>query len=412
MRKFIILAAFTIYASTLFAQTSDQTGIDFFEGTWKQLLKEANEQDKLIFVDVYTDWCGPCKYMDQQIFSKPAVGDLYNEQFVNIRIDAEKGEGVDIAKRFGVTAYPTFLFLNAEGYLIHKVVGEKDEAPFLSLVSDALGAAEDPNNLGNLEKDFAQGNRAVDFLKTYLDRLTKARIDNNEVLDAYFKTLSPAQLNEDSTWIYLGKNIIGINSAVLLRFMEHYDKMQDSSKSQLTGHLFDILVYSGAGQALHQKNLLTYTPLMEFSSRLYGLNDRQKHTLDRYQLIHSTLLGDAEKIKKYGYSIATPSMDISVDSIQREDQRRFEEEMRPFTTGEQDSTKIVDFQEGKEFAKKIYSGEVVDKLYTAADAFSQLPDNEQDALHDALRWAERSAALYPKRAVVAELVEKIKAKIN
>ena len=74
----------------LFLATSVQAGgIDFFHGTWEEALEKAKKEDKLIFVDAYTTWCGPCKRMSKQVFPQDAVGEFYNKNFVSMKIDME-----------------------------------------------------------------------------------------------------------------------------------------------------------------------------------------------------------------------------------------------------------------------------------------------------------------------------------
>lgn len=81
-------------------------GIEFFHGTWEEVKAKAKEADKLVFVDAYTTWCGPCKRMAANIFPLPEVGEFYNANFINYKLDMEKGEGPDFARKYGVRAIP------------------------------------------------------------------------------------------------------------------------------------------------------------------------------------------------------------------------------------------------------------------------------------------------------------------
>ena len=80
--------------------------INFEKGTWKDAVAKAKTQNKPIFIDFFTTWCGPCKLLDQKVYSKPEVIQKMNASFINFKIDAEKGEGPDLARRFEVSAYP------------------------------------------------------------------------------------------------------------------------------------------------------------------------------------------------------------------------------------------------------------------------------------------------------------------
>ena len=53
-------------------------------------IEQAKKEDKLVFVDVITDWCLPCKLMDEDVFSDKGLADFFNDKFINLKIDAEK----------------------------------------------------------------------------------------------------------------------------------------------------------------------------------------------------------------------------------------------------------------------------------------------------------------------------------
>lgn len=89
-----------------------EEGIQFHKGSFKEAVELAREQDKLIFMDVYATWCGPCKMLKLNTFSTKKAGDYFNENFVNLSIDGEKGHGIKIAKTYGVEAYPSLFIID------------------------------------------------------------------------------------------------------------------------------------------------------------------------------------------------------------------------------------------------------------------------------------------------------------
>ena len=115
-------------------------GIRFAEGSWKELLETAKKEGKLIFVDCYTEWCQPCKQMEQQVFPSKKVGKFYNEHFINVKMDMEKGEGPVILNTYKINAFPTLLFVNGEGGEVYRIVGSKKEAELLQVGADALAS--------------------------------------------------------------------------------------------------------------------------------------------------------------------------------------------------------------------------------------------------------------------------------
>ncbi len=101
------------------AQTATaENGIKFIEENWSKALSEAKKQKKLIFLDAYTSWCGPCKMLKRNTFPDKAAGEFYNKNFVNIALDMEKGDGPAIAEKYGVNAYPTLIITDADGKLL------------------------------------------------------------------------------------------------------------------------------------------------------------------------------------------------------------------------------------------------------------------------------------------------------
>jgi thiol-disulfide isomerase/thioredoxin len=104
-------------------RADEPTGIRFFSGSWQDVLAEAKRQNKPVFVDFYTSWCPPCRRMAREAFPNAAVGVKFNKHFINYQVNAEVGEGFNLAKRYAVQSYPTALFLIPTGELIHRAVG-------------------------------------------------------------------------------------------------------------------------------------------------------------------------------------------------------------------------------------------------------------------------------------------------
>ncbi|SDI58209.1 Thioredoxin-like [Chryseobacterium taeanense] len=155
--KKIVSCLFLFSAIATFAQEA----IHFQELPFKDLIAKAKKENKIVFIDAYTSWCGPCKMMERNIFTKKTVGDYYNSNFVNARFDMEKGEGREIAAKFGVRSYPTYLFLNGDGELVSQNFGYMEESMFLSMAQDI----NSPNNKkGTLKERFEKGEKDPEFL--------------------------------------------------------------------------------------------------------------------------------------------------------------------------------------------------------------------------------------------------------
>jgi thioredoxin-related protein len=138
-RAFILAAALvaaTFAAPARAAEPSWQS--------WNAGLQQAAQSRRPVLVDVYTDWCGWCKRMDRDVYSRADVREYLSQHFVIIKLDAESGEGATyggertssrgIAMRFGVSGYPTTIFLRSNGEHLANVPGYVPAERFLSLL--------------------------------------------------------------------------------------------------------------------------------------------------------------------------------------------------------------------------------------------------------------------------------------
>jgi thiol:disulfide interchange protein len=115
------------------AQDESQAATSFFNGTLKEAIAKAKSENKFVFFDAYAAWCGPCKTMDKEVFSNKNVADYLNAKFVPIRIDMEKGEGPELAKKYkSINGYPSLLFLDAGGMPVKTLLGSREVDEFLA----------------------------------------------------------------------------------------------------------------------------------------------------------------------------------------------------------------------------------------------------------------------------------------
>jgi thioredoxin 1 len=125
----VFLFSFTATESS----TMSDEGIKFQTGTWQQALDLAKKENKIIFLDAYASWCGPCKKMKRTTFADKTVADYYNKNFINVAIDMEKGEGPMLSERYAVEAYPTLIFIKPDGKVFAKTMGFHTVSQFLEV---------------------------------------------------------------------------------------------------------------------------------------------------------------------------------------------------------------------------------------------------------------------------------------
>lgn len=127
------LAVITFSSSGTSDDALPKKGIEFFQGSWQAVLEESAETGKPIFVDAYAVWCGPCRWMSSNVFTNKAVGEFYNENFINYKFDMERGEGPSFARKYRVGAYPTLYYLSSDGGVLKKALGARNVDQFLTL---------------------------------------------------------------------------------------------------------------------------------------------------------------------------------------------------------------------------------------------------------------------------------------
>lgn len=126
---------------TVIAQTNFRTI------TYKQALEAAKTENKLVFMDFYTDWCGPCKLMTREVFPTKTVGDYFNEKFVSIKVNAEKGEGIALAKKYAPKAYPTFVVIDAQENEVFRTSGYSPADEFIELIKRLMDPSLTPEKM-------------------------------------------------------------------------------------------------------------------------------------------------------------------------------------------------------------------------------------------------------------------------
>jgi thiol-disulfide isomerase/thioredoxin len=220
MKKINILLALLWISIAAQAQ-----GIHFESGNWKEVTEKAKKEKKLIYMDIYTTWCGPCKVMAAQIFPDAVAGKKYNDLFVNYKIDAEKGEGIMLTKKYQVEGYPTNLYINPQTEeVVYRVMGATDLGNFLNRADIALLEQKDPMKWADYELKYKKGNREKAFLLSYLNKAERLNKDNDKALSSYvekFVSKSP----DDSTLKFLMNHTITLDNKSMPVLFAHQERL-------------------------------------------------------------------------------------------------------------------------------------------------------------------------------------------
>lgn len=198
MRGILLFMVSVTVFSTSIAQN---TGIQFEQTKkWEQVTDKAKKEKRLIFVDCYTDWCGPCYTMAHTVFVQDTVGDFFNRHFVNAKFEMEKDtDGKMLKTKYGIEAYPTFLFIDPETQEeVMRVLGGRTVDAMLYYAAIALDPRE---NTAGLAKRYAAGERGFDFLKQYYSRLEDSSLPCKEkIAHDFLNSADLAQLLTQEGW--------------------------------------------------------------------------------------------------------------------------------------------------------------------------------------------------------------------
>lgn len=178
--KNLVLAVVFLASITVYGQ--HETGIHFeHAASWKAVKEKAKAENKYIFMDAFTTWCGPCKLMTKNIFPLPEVGNFFNEHYISLKVqlDTTSRDNADVKSWYAdahqimndykVMVFPTYLFFSPEGKLVHRAVGSSGPEEFINKGKDAL----DPGKqYFTLAARYETGERKPEFLK----QLTEAAL--------------------------------------------------------------------------------------------------------------------------------------------------------------------------------------------------------------------------------------------
>lgn len=175
---------FTVFLLAI-AFSSFGQGIEFVHVTWQEALEQAKAERKLLFVDSYAQWCGPCKRMAKQEFVKAEVGDVYNSNFVNLKLDMETPNGRTFDSSYPVSAYPTMFFLNGDGEVVKKIKGGKKAEQLIQMARTVLKSYD---TSGEFKEKYDAGDRSYDVVYNYVDALNRASKPSLRISNLYLKS--------------------------------------------------------------------------------------------------------------------------------------------------------------------------------------------------------------------------------
>lgn len=337
-----------------------QQNIKFEDSDFNTILAKAKSEKKLIFLDAYAAWCGPCKLMERNVFTDANVADYYNKNFINAHFDMEKGEGPALAAKYGIRSYPTLMFLNAEGEVVGKELGYLKTEDFL-----ALGKKNNNPQLvnTNLKEEFLKGKLDQPTLLSFITLSAgKDPIIAKQASEKYFsnkkdKVFTPEEVN------------------VLLNFTQSVD---DANYKVFSGNKAAIV------ELLTEKNYTQFDNYLKLMKLVTSATDEKSNTIDDARVLKEGegLLPKEDLIKSL--SIYKLNYYISHDNFPAYEKTALEYYKNP-----------DDFNSSE--------------LLAAAGVFADHVSNPK-SLQSAARWAEKvvmSSENFDSTSILAALYDKL-----
>lgn len=307
-------------------------GLVFEQGSFQDALEKARKEQKLVFVDVYTTWCGPCKQMAAQLFPDPKAGDFYNRHFVNFKIDAEKGEGVDIAERYNVAGYPTNLFLRPDGSVVYRVMGAGDLEWFLNNAGIAVEEANDPLQWKDYERLVEQKRPKKEFLERYIakgirlgknidvgvDKLVSLYISKKPTDEDLKYLVTHNQSMQSKAYTVLSANKERVNTLYASEYPNFFKIYSESLLKQSIEHFAQSNDFAG-----FEKVVLGYVGQHSVAPNM----DKWFFTNYFYEVV-----GDMDQLETYRHIRASEMLACSDATYQKEDEGRLKETIETLRT--------------------------------------------------------------------------------
>jgi thioredoxin-related protein len=239
-----VLSAAGVSAQVNFAKTTDLN----------QLLKQAREENKLIFIDAYTDWCGWCKELDKKVFSTQEITDIMNRHYIPVKMEMEQDSiGVMLARKYAIRGFPTAIILNGKGELVNLIGGYSEQPDY----AKRMLAAADP------AKRIPEGAYSTSFnisypefytgLIPYPEEKEKKKRPDSAAVNTYFA--AQQSFSDEQNWVVIQSCYFWLNDVQFNRLLSQQEQVAGRYGKEAYESVVERIVSSKVFRCTQNKDL-------------------------------------------------------------------------------------------------------------------------------------------------------------
>ena len=253
---------------------------DFRHITFEEAVAAAKKEKKMVFIDFFTDWCGPCKRMASEVFPQKEVGDFMNKKFVCVKFNAEK-EGKELATRFEVKAYPTFIILNDKEEVQMELKGSMDGPDFIAKIKAGLNPEMTP---ARMAERYNSGDRTPELVNNYaFHHMEQGKEDEGfKIINDYYASLTDKErLSSPNAFIFTRytMSVDDEKAKFMTAHRNEFDKIVRDAVNKRVNQLYNAAItgyFSGYILSINKYNEEEYQALKKKIQEL-GLDTENKY---------------------------------------------------------------------------------------------------------------------------------------
>ncbi|CAN5473489.1 hypothetical protein BH11BAC2_BH11BAC2_22030 [soil metagenome] len=217
MRKLLysLVVLLIIHVNVKAQDNAAPSGIIFQDLTYEQAIAKSKAENKPVFLHGFAAWCHYCEYMKDSIYPDAEVGKFYNAHFICIKLDMEK-EGKDLNKRLKITSFPTYVWFDGSGDMIHRVGGRRYKADFLKIGAEAIDSTK---QFRTFDKKFKAGLMSPDEAGNYFRMIAQGSMDNQETINGYLLGIPDDKFTDAPYWKIINDYFRDVNQPAMGRVL-------------------------------------------------------------------------------------------------------------------------------------------------------------------------------------------------